>query len=262
MNKIRVYIASTIYAKAFNEGWMDALSTYVYLSKEHTGKNFYFKYKEKTKMLKLVSQKYGIGFSTLLRHINKLEKEGLIVFERNEMRLISKRQMRFINDKNVFVPGNINSIKEIKIFFAGLAMISCLVGQVKAFERKERFSYISEQMSKKFGKCTSKDVKKYDNYIRRGGTIDFKRELTLSVNKIGELIGKKSKNTITKIKKFFKDKGILKIFNQKNKIFQGRITLSNYLDLKKEDFISINTYFYKGWVFECKPSVYTLSYRG
>ena len=262
MKSIRVRIPGKIYAKAHQENWLPSLAVFVFLSKVHTGKNYYFRHKEKTKLIKSLADKHKISSTSFAQHIKILKEKGLISFGKNEMKLISKRYFLRNRRKTVFVPENISTLSDIKTFLNTIPILSNIVSQEKAINRIQRYTYISEQSQKKFGDLTSADYRSLKKYNSRGGKMTVNGSLQLSVSNMGKLIDRKSKNIITKYKKFLKDKGLIKIYNHTVKIFPYRISFKQFLGLKEDRIIESQSYFYKGFVYKCNPSLIVLTYRG
>lgn len=261
MQSIRVQIPGKVYAKAHSENWLPSLAVFVLLSKSHTGKNYYFRHKEKTKMLKSLADHHKIGLTSFLKHIQILKEKGLLHFYCNEMRLVSKKQLFRMRGRLVFVPENINTLSDIKTFLNTIPILSNIVSQQKAIDRILRYTYISEKTKKAFGGLTSAGYRSLKKYIGRGGKMTINGSLQLSVLKMGELIDRKSKNIISKYKKFLREKGIIQVFNRTTKVFGYRISFNQFLDLKEHSIIEANTYFYKGFVYKCDPSTIQITYR-
>ena len=261
MEAIRVRISGKTYAKAHRENWLPSLAIFVFLSKAHSGKNYYFRHKEKTKLIASLAEKYNISFTSFSKHVKILKDNGLISFGKNEMKLLSKRFMLRRRGRTVFVPANIQSLQDIKTFLNTIPILSNLVSQEKAINRIQRYTYISEQSQKKFGDLTSADYRSLKKYNSRGGKMTVNDSLQLSVSKMGELMERKSKNIISKYKKFLKEKGILKIFNHTVRIFNYKISFKQFLILKEDKVIENNSYYYKGYAYTCNPSLMVLAYR-
>lgn len=262
MDNIIVRIPGKIYAKAFNEGWLNSLGLYVFLCKSHSGKAYYFKANAKTKMLKNLADTHKISLTAFMKHIKTLKENGLLSFSKHEMKLTKNSELFRIKKNRVFVPANINSFKEIKFFLQTIPILSNIVRQEKAVKRIQHYNYLSQESLKKFGDIESKDVSKLNGYIKKGGKMEFNSNFQLSVSKMGELIDRKNKNTITAYKRFLRDKGIINVYNEKIKLLDHRISLQQYSEMRKMGVIDNRSYFYRGNVYHCTPSNIQLAYRG
>lgn len=261
MENIKVKIPGKIYAKAFKEGWLNSLGLYVFLCKSHSGKNYYFKANSKTNMLKNLSDVHGISFTAFMKHIKALNENGLLSFSKNEMKLTRNSKLFSGIKKFVFVPININSFKEIKFFLQTIPILSNIVSQEKAIEKIKRYNYKQEQSLKKFGNITSKEYNKLKRYKKDGGKMEFNSNIQISISKMGELIERSNKNTITKYKRFLKEKGIINVFNEKIKLLKYKISFNQYLEMKKYNLIDIRSYYYRGYAYHCTPSNIQATYR-
>lgn len=261
MENIKVKIPGKIYAKAFNEGWLNSLGLYVFLCKSHSGKNYYFKDNSKTKMLKVLSDIHNISLTAFMKHIKVLNENGLLSFSKNEMKLSGNIDLFRNKGKVVFVPKNINSFKDIKFFLQTIPILSNIVSQEKAIKKIKRYSYKQEQSLKKVGDINSKEYYRLKGYKKNGGKMTFNSEILLSISKMGELIERSNKNTITKYKKFLKEKGIINVFNEKIKLLKHKISFQQYLEMKQFNLIDNRSYFYKGIVYHCTPSNIQVAYR-
>lgn len=256
-----VRIPGKIYAKSFKEGWLNSLGLYVFLSKSHSGKNYYFKDNSKTNMLKSLADSHNISLTSFLNHIRVLKYNGLLSFSKNEMKLTNNIELFRKKGKTIFVPKNINSFKEIKFFLQTIPILSNIVSQEKAIERKKTLNYIKEQSKKEYGNVKITELKKLDRYIQKGGNTASNSNIQISISKMGELIERSNKNTITKYKKFLKEKGIINVFNEKIKLLKYKISFQQYLEMRRYNLIDIRSYFYKGIVYHCTPSNIQAAYR-
>lgn len=261
MENIIVRINGKVYAKAHREKWLPSLAMFVFLSKSHTGKNWYFRTGEKTRMIKAIADKHNIGLTALQKHIRILKENNLITFYDNEMRLISNAKMRPDESNFVFVPRNISDYSDIKYFLNTIPVLSNIVQQEKAIERIKRYNYINQQKNKAHGNCKLQDFKKLSSYLKKGGKMDFNSEMLLSIKRMGELLERKSKNTVTAYKKFLKEWGLIKVYNETVRIFPYAVSFSHYLGLKKAEVISHHCFLYKNYIYENKPSMVSLGYR-
>lgn len=261
MENIIVRIPGKIYAKAFNEGWLNSLGLYVFLCKSHSGKAYYFKANAKTKMLKNLADTHKISLTAFMKHIKTLKENGLLSFSKHEMKLTKNSELFRIKKKRVFVPANINSFKEIKFFLQTIPILSNIVSQEKAVKRIQHYNYQKEQSKKASGDIKVKGYNSLRRYEKNGGKMKFNSNIQLSVSKMGELIERTNKNTITKYKKFLKEKGIIKVFNEKVKLLNHKISFNQFIELKKYNVIDNRSYFYRGIVYHCTPSNIQIGYR-
>ena len=87
MLKNKIKIPSRLYYRAFSEKWLNSLAIYVYLCKSHTGKNYYFKPNQKTKMIKALADAHKISLTSLQYLLSFLENNGLLTVYSTEIRL-------------------------------------------------------------------------------------------------------------------------------------------------------------------------------
>ena len=262
MLKNRIKIPSRLYYKSFSEKWLNSLAIYVYLCKSHSGKNYYFKPNQKTKMIKALADAHKISLTSLQYHLSVLENNGLLTVYPTEIRLTKNIDLFRLNSKSVFVPANINSLKEIKTFLKTIPILSNLVSQEKAVKKIQRLNYIREQSEKRCGKIKVAELKRLSRYNNKGGKMVFNEQFQLSVRSMGNLIERKDKNTIGKYKKFLKDSKIINVFNEKIKLFKHRLSFCIFTELRMNNIIDLKTYFYKGFIYQCMPSNIQLAYRG
>lgn len=262
MENIIVRIPGKIYAKAFNEGWLNSLGLYVFLCKSHSGKAYYFQANAKTKMLKNLADTHKISLTAFMKHIKTLKENGLLSFSKYEMKLTKNSELFRIKKKRVFVPANINSFKEIKFFLQTIPILSNIVRQEKAIKRIQHYDYLSQEAKKKHGDLDTRDYSRLRAYLKKGGKMEFNSNIQLSVSKMGELIDRKNRNTITAYKRFLRDKGIINVYNEKIKLLDYRISLQQYSEMRKMGVIDNRSYFYRGNVYHCTPSNIQLAYRG
>lgn len=258
---IRVRIPGKLYAKAFHEKWLPSLSFFVYLSKSHSGKNYYFRKNEKTKMIKGISEKFGIGLTQVCKHLKILSDNGLVTFYEKEMRLISNQKLIAGKCKYIFVPKDISSYKDIKIFLNAIPILSNIVNQEKAIERIKRYNYISERVAGGDRSVSGKDYQKLSAYKKKGGKMSFNSQTTLSIKRISELIERNSKSIVIKYKKFLQEKGLVKISNEFVRSFAGKISQRIFFMMKNAGDFSSNFFWYKGYVYENRPSMFEVAYR-
>lgn len=261
MENIIVRIPGKIYAKAFQEGWLNSLGLYVFLCKSHSGKTYYFGANQKTKMLKNLADKHNISLTAFMKHIKTLKENGLLSFSKYEMKLTKNSELFRIKKKRVFVPANINSFKEIKFFLQTIPIITNIVKQEKAVKRIQHYNYQKEQSKKASGDIKVKGYNSLRRYEKNGGKMEFNSNIQLSVSKMGELIDRKNKNTITKYKRFLREKGIINVFNEKIKLLKYKISFNQFIELKKYNVIDNRSYFYRGMVYHCIPSNIQVAYR-
>lgn len=261
MENIIVRINGKVYAKAHREKWLPSLAMFVFLFKSHTGKNYYFRSGEKTKMIKAIADKYNISLTALQKHVRILKENKLIEFYANEMRLITNAKMRPDESNFVFVPRNISEYSDIKYFLNTIPVLSNIVQQEKTIERIKRYNYINQQKNQPKGDCTLQDFKRLKLYLKKGGKMDYNSQMLLSIKRMGELLERKSKNTITAYKKFLKERGLIKVFNEMARIYPYAVSFSHYLGLKKAEAISNHCFLYKNYIYENKPSMVTAAYR-
>lgn len=261
LESIIVRISGKVYAKAFDEKWLPSLAMFVFISRHHTGKNYYFRTGDKTKMVKNLASRLNISLTSLQKHLNILKKAGLVTLSKNEMKLISNKKMLDMGGRIVFVPKNISDLSDIKYFLNTIPVLSNIVQQKKTISRIKRYQYIKGQAEKANGKLKIGEYTALKAYIRSGGKMECDSEITLSVKRMGELLEKKSKNTVSAYKKFLKEKGLIKVFNEIVRIFPGKIGFSHFLELKKGDLISSHSFFYKNYVYENRCSTLTVAYR-
>ena len=258
---IIVRIPGKLYAQAFQEKWLPSLSFFVYLSKSHSGKNYYFRKNEKTKLIKSLSEKHNIGITQISKHLRILSDHGLIKFYENEMRLIKNRDLIPARCKYIFVPKNISSYKDIKIFLNAIPIISNIVNQEKAIKRIKRYNYISEQANKNSQSLKWKDHKNLSDYKKKGGKMSFNSQTTLSIKRISELIERSSKSIVIKYKKFLQEKGLMNITNEFVRAFSGKICQRIFFMMKINGDFPTNFFWYKGYVYENRPSMFQVNYR-
>lgn len=261
MENIRVHIPKKLYAKSFDEGWLSSMALFVFLAKSHSGKYYIFKKNCKTKFIKELAQKHGFGFTAFTKHLRILTDKGLIRFTEKSMSLISKKEL-LNKEKYVFVPANISNYKDIKKFLLAIPVLSNLCQQEKTIKRTQHYIYINEELSKSGYKGKNRQYKSLCNYLKNGGKLSFNSELLLARSTFGELIDRKSLNTISKYKKFLKDKGLIKVTNLKEKLYKHKVSFNHYASLKRYGILKNETFFYKGFIFINRPSIYTISYRG
>lgn len=264
MENIRVHIPKKLYAKSFDEGWLSSMALFVFLAKSHSGKTYYFPKNQKTKFLKELGAKHKFGLTTFLKHIKILSDNNLISFTENSMSLVKKKDLFPTSKKlgRLFVPDNISSYNDIKTFLLSLPVLSNLCLQEKVVKRIQHFIYLNE-LSKltRHKDFTNKARKSLENYKNNGGKMQYNNELFLSIKGFGELIERKAKNTITKYKNFLKEKGLIKVSNVKERVYNFKISFTDYLTIKKNEILNGATFYFKGFVYLVKPSMYILSYR-
>lgn len=258
---IRVRIPGKLYAQAFHEKWLPSLAMFVFMAKSHSGKNYYFRKNEKTKLLKSISEKYGISITQFSKHLRILSDNGLIKFYENEMRLISNRELISGKCKYIFVPENISTYRDIKIFLNAVPILSNIVNQEKAIERIKRFNYISERVAKGIKSVNGKELKKLSGYQKKGGKMKFNSQTTLSIRRISELIERNSRSIVIKYKKFLQEKGLFRITNEFIRVFSGKISQRIFFMMKRQGDFPVNFFWYKGFVYENKSSLFQVAYR-
>lgn len=261
MSNIRVKIPGKTYAKANQEGWLSSLAVFCYLCKRHTGKSFYFKKGRKTELIKKLSKEHNIGFTMLCKHLKVLQQEGLVSVKPNEIKLAKNRDLFRKKQRYVFVPSNINNLKDIKIFLSGIPIISNLVAQDRAIKRIKHYNYLREQRSVANRYVKTHGFRSLKKYEDRGGKMIYNEGFRLSYERIKEISGIGCRNLIAKIKKLLKEKGILSIHNQKEKVVEYRISFCEFQRLIKYGVLDNQCFFYKGWVYRVMPSLFNLKYR-
>ena len=96
---------------------------------------------------------------------------------------------------------------------------------------------------------------KYFRKKTKGESLKINSELNLSVNKIGEILDLKSRNSIVKYKKLLKKLGIIDYHNQIEKLIDEKISYSLYCELKSNGIYN-NTFYSKGYIYKFRPTVY------
>ena len=203
-----VKIGTKEYGRAFNEGWMSSLAVYVALTKIHTGKNFYFKHKQKTKRFTDLAKQLGITYTAFAKHIKILEQEKLLEVYTNEVRLKSMRRMSKMCVNYVYVPNNVNTYKDIKGFLKTIPFLSNIKEQQKAIDKKERLIKISNKVNRKIS-VPRNEYREYLKFAKKGESIELNSKIQIGVKRIGEVMGMKSRHTVVKYKKLLKELGII-----------------------------------------------------
>lgn len=261
METIIVRINGKLYAKAHREKWLPSLAMFVFLCKKHPGKNYYFKSGEKTKMMKAIAAKHNFGLTAFQKHIKVLQENNLITFGDNEMKLMNKSILVPEKSSFVFVPKNISDYSDIKYFLNTIPVLSNIVQQEKTIERIKRYNYIRAQKEMAYSETPMSSFKRLEKYVQSGGKMSFNSETMLSVRRMGELLERKSKNTVTAYKKFLKERGLITVYNEMARIYPYAVSFSHYLGLKKAEAISNHCFLYKNYIYENKPSMVSVAYR-
>ena len=203
-----VKIGTKEYGRAFSEGWMSSLAVYVALTKLHTGKNFYFKHKQKTKRFTDLAKQLGITYTAFAKHIKILQQEQLLEVYTNEVRLKSMRKMSKMCVNYVYVPNNVNTYKDIKGFLKTIPFLSNIKKQQKAIDKKERLINISNKMNRKIS-VSKRDYREYLKFMKNGEPMELNSKIQIGVKRIGEVMGMRSRHTVVKYKKLLKQLGII-----------------------------------------------------
>ena len=259
MQKYKVKISGKIYHQAFEESWLDSLSVFAYMVKEHPGKNYYYKTNQKTKFLKELAAKLGFSQTMFFKHFKILVDKGLVSITQNTIKLTTNKEFSRQSRKCVYIPNNVNSYKEIKLLLKSIPFISLLKSQQKKIDRIKRYLSISQRAETTTHNISAREYKALLRYKKRGGKMNVNTQLMASLCKIMDLLEVESKTTVTKIKKFLKEKGIIDYFNEKRRIFGGKVSFSEFLQLKSNEYIERYCFYNKGYIYQCMPTIFSVS---
>ena len=240
----KIHINSKIYYSARTEGWLNALSVYVYFCKNYTNRKFFFKSKKKTLAIQRMAIKLNVSFNTLNTHINTLSEKNLVFIRENEIEFASTKIMMGNHHKSVYVPAQISELKDIKIFLKSIPFLSNLYSQKRIIEKKEYLNSIITKVKKNY--FIPKNEYKIFKAIKRKGisTQDVNKKIIATISKVLDCISKKSTSTAVKYKKLLNNLNVFKAFNSNQLLFSD-VNYSDFTYLRSNDLIEFKYTFYK-----------------
>ena len=257
---LNVRFSSKVYTDAFQNDWLNSLAVYILLCKRHSGKSFYFKPKQKTKLLQNISKLTGIGYTSLNHHIKILVDKGMIkFFDSGEMKLVGNDKVtnRINGYKLMFVNEQVNTLSDIKLLLKSIPFLSNLLRQKKAHDKKEHYEYIKDN-PKEFTWKTNRQLR---IFLQKGGTFDRCEEIFCGINKIKELVYKKSHTTVCNYKKKLKELRLIQYTNKWHAIYTN-VTYADFVYLRSSDLVCYNNiFFHKGSIYINRPTEFMLSYH-
>ena len=260
MHKIR--ITGKIYADANQNDWLPALSIYVYFCKVNSNRRIYFSPKKRIHSIKDLSKKIGVGFTTLNQHINTLKVKGLVTFESDHIAFKTTSQIIGISDKVLFIPETVKSYSDVKMFLNAIPFISRLYQQKRTISKKKHLAYIQHKVTNNLW-LSPAEFKQYKKWLSNNKCNSSKKVLNekiyATINKVCDLIDKKSATTAVKYKKFLERVGVFSIKNSVTHIFDN-VSWSDYLNLKRFGEINLKFTFFKfGCVWKYNPTEYIIT---
>lgn len=246
MKSYKVKFSGKIYKQALEEGWLNSLAIYLLIIKKHSGKSFYFKKNQKTKMLRSLSMKTGVGVTSLSKHLNILQEKGMAKFHSDKLVLMSNSEMKIGRYNTMFIKANINSLSDIKFVLKTIPVLNNFKKQSKKIKKKEHCPFTCNKMEKD---------------MQSGGTYKslINKRLMLGLKRFGQVINKKSDSTICKYKKRMKQLGLIDYVNSWRTIQEG-VPYTDYIEMKSMHMIRKNVFWYKGTFYSNNPSVFTVTY--
>ena len=255
---LKIHINSKTYYLAHSEGWLNALSIYVYFCKEVSNRKLFFKPKQKTLAIQRMAQKLNISFNTLNTHLNTLSQKGLVFIRENEIEFISTKEMMQQHHKSVYVPGEVKTLKDIKIFLKSIPLLSNLYSQKRIIEKKEYLNYINAKAKKNF-RLTKSEFKIFKAGLRKGKSTQYvNRKIIATISKVLDCISKKSSSTAVKYKKVLNGLNVFKCINSSQLLFSG-VSYFDFTYLRSNDLVEFRyTFFKNGCIYKYYPTEFIL----